>query len=246
MPSDEKKPDLNHEQEFEKWDREHRKPTSPEPEEEVYVLSDAERAGLRAGARLALVWNAMHLTSPANKARQKAIAEESAKIMAELDTGREKGAVAIPQRTIEPDPKPADKKPPAVVVKIDAATISKDTAPDPKASNRPPTVEEITKTARKDKVVQLYDLLKRLGDLPNIYKSEPALRAKFEDAFKPLWDAIDQSPTLTVRDRKLFFRQITNAGERERYEFIANILGSTADTVRSWRFPRRTKKKKHA
>ncbi len=106
-------------------------------------------------------------------------------------------------------------------------------------------MEEIAK-ARKDEVVQLYDLLKRLGDLPNVNKSEEALRGKFEDAFKPLWDAIDQSKTLTATDRKKIFRQLADAGQRERYEFIANILGSTPDTVRSWRFPRKPKKKKHA
>jgi hypothetical protein len=81
MSSDEnkKKPDLN--QEFdEKWEREHREP------EEGYVISEAERAGLRAGAYLARVWDAtVSDLGLANKARQKALAAEAAKIQAELD-----------------------------------------------------------------------------------------------------------------------------------------------------------------
>jgi hypothetical protein len=115
--------------------------------------------------------------------------------------------------------------------------------PTPKSEPRIPY--EIA-TARKDEVVRLYGLLKRLKGLPSVDKSEPALRIKFGDAFKPLWDAIDQSSTLTAKDRKLFFRDLTNAGERERYQFIADILGSTPDTVRGWRFPRKAKTKKPA
>jgi hypothetical protein len=109
------------------------------------------------------------------------------------------------------------------------------------ASNGRRQLDEIA-TARKDEVVQLYDLLKRLKGLPSVDNSETALRIKFGDAFKPLWDAIDQSKTLTVKDRKDFFRQ--DAKEFERYEFIAKILGSTQAAVRSLRFPRKTKAKK--
>jgi hypothetical protein len=133
---------------------------------------------------------------------------------------------------------------------ISERSLEPATPADPNA--RPLTVEEIAKTEGKDKVVQLYNLLKRLRGLPNVDKSEPALRTKFGDAFKPLWDAIDQSETLTAEDRKDFFRQ--NAKEFERYDFIAKILGSTHTAVRSLRFPRKpkakksrkTKRKKHA
>ncbi|HXN26801.1 MAG TPA: hypothetical protein VN902_06740, partial [Candidatus Acidoferrales bacterium] len=113
--------------------------------------------------------------------------------------------------------------------------------PKPAGIKWPLTVDEIA-TARKYEVVQLYDLLKRLKGLRSVDKSEPALRIKFGDAFKPLWDAIDQSKTLTVKDRKDFFRQ--DAKEFERYEFIAKILGSTQAAVRTLRFPRKTKAKK--
>jgi hypothetical protein len=226
VPSDEKKHDLN--QVFKSWDREHREPASPVSEEEVYVISDAERKFMRDEARFHRVASET-LSNLANKARQKAFAAEQAAIEAELDAEfeqtpeRKKDVSTTPRRSLEPTP-PADPKPRKTDIK------------------RPLTVEEIA-TARRDEVVQLYDLLKRLAGLPSVNKSESALRIKFGDALKPLWDAIDQSTTLTAKDRKLFFRQLTNAGEHERYEFIANLLGSTPDAVRGWRFPRKTKTK---
>jgi hypothetical protein len=145
MSSDEKKPDPSQEQEFEKWDREHRK---PESEEEIYVLSDAERKFMRDQARFHRTASET-LKAFGNKARQKAYAKENAAIEVELDAargGREKSAATIPERSSEPDPKPADNKPPAAVAQIKKPALT----PDPAASKIPePRIpaDEIAETA---------------------------------------------------------------------------------------------------
>jgi hypothetical protein len=89
---------------------------------------------------------------------------------------------------------------------------------------------------RGAEVTELYKLLMRLATLAKGNKSESELRGKYETAFKTLWDAIDRSKTLKPKEKKDFFRMLTDAGESDRYEFIANILGSTPNTVRGWRF----------
>jgi hypothetical protein len=105
MPSDDKKKKLNQEQ-FQAWDREHREPTSPAPEEEVYVISDAERERMELEARLQRGVNGI-FAGLRNKALQNAFQREHAAIKAKLDAelGQEpdlkKAAHPIPQRSLE-------------------------------------------------------------------------------------------------------------------------------------------------
>jgi hypothetical protein len=145
VPSDEKKPDPNQEQEFEKWDREHREPTGP------IISPDAEEI-LRNEMRFDRIAREA-LKAFYDKHRQEAFAEKRAAINAELDAEfgardrREKDAATTPQRSLEPDPKPAEIKPRAAVVEIKkAATTPKDPAPDPmqlsKADDEDGAVEE--------------------------------------------------------------------------------------------------------
>jgi hypothetical protein len=144
MPSDEKKHNLNRDRVLKSWDSDHSEPASPSSEEEVYVISDVERKFMRDEARLRRILSET-LKAFGNKARQKAFAEESAKIDAELDAvlgardGREKATAAIPQRSLESDPEPrtADIKPRAPVVEIAKPAATPDPAPDPPASKIP-------------------------------------------------------------------------------------------------------------
>jgi hypothetical protein len=120
MPSDDKKKKINQEQEFQAWDREHREPSSPASEEEVYVIPDAERERMRLEEALQRGVTGM-FEALRNKARRKAYDAESAAIKAEFD-GHEKDAGTIPHRSPELAP-PADPKPRNTEIKPRAPVV---------------------------------------------------------------------------------------------------------------------------
>jgi hypothetical protein len=156
LSSDEKKRDLKLDRVLKSWDSEHPEPASPASEDEVYVISDAERKFIRDEELLRRALN-YAVKNLGNKARQKAYAAERAAIEAQFDAveaelgqardGRENTATTIPQRSIEPDPKPADNKPPAAVAEIKKPAATPDPAaskiPEPRIPDEKITPEEL-------------------------------------------------------------------------------------------------------
>jgi hypothetical protein len=150
MSSDEKEHDLN--QAFKKWDRKHREPTSPESEEEVYVIPDAERKRMRLEEALQRGVNGM-FEALRNKARQKAYDAEYAAIKAEF--GAELASVvAIAKPAATPDP-PADPPTPKILgPRIPAEKIGEQSVAREQQSGADAAAEQLSTRLKRGKLCE--------------------------------------------------------------------------------------------